>query len=126
MKATTYSYRCYSTGVKMVGGSLPKDTTLAQAVGYVTRSLQVKALGADRCVYTHNGKPVYVYLALDPSYSEEGKAAMRAYAKAAEQREREAAAMQERLEDEVENLVRKVGSVAAAIEALKSVGVADE
>ncbi len=122
MKATTYSYRCYSTGEKIVGGSIPRDTSLDEAVLYATRQLKVKAFGVDRCAFTHNDKPVYVYLTLDPSQTELGKSEMRLYAKRIAEREAEEGRLRERLDKAVDSLVLQAGGVEAAIKALKLAG----
>lgn len=122
MKATTYSYRCYNTGEKLVGGSIPRNTSMDQAVDYITHTLRVEALGPDRCAFLYNGKRVHVYLSLDPTQTEKGMEAMRLYRKRIEEREREEGRMQERLDQAVGTLVRQAGGIEAAIKALKLAG----
>lgn len=122
MKATTYSYRCYRTGGKILGGSIPANTTLEEASDYATKHLQIEALGPDRCCFLHNGKRVYAFLTLDPTQTAKGKAAMRTYAEAVERREREAERLQLDFNKEVERFVRRAGSLEIAQRVLKEAG----
>lgn len=91
MKATCYHFRDMK-GPKIVGGSLgmSRPLTLDEGAAQVVAMLDVSVTTSGRVRFTHKGSEVYAYLSLDPSETEKGKAAKRAWLAAREAENREA------------------------------------
>jgi hypothetical protein len=103
MKATCYHYRNQS-GDKIVGGSLPNGIDLNAAADRLIAGLDVVVMSSGRLSFADKGRPVWVYLSVDPTDTDKGKAALRAHRAQLDKDAAAAAAMRDDLDDLVDRL----------------------
>ena len=111
MKATTYQLRSINGGQLVLGGSLPRDLTLDQAADWlVHKDTQFTVSNSGVLYFTYGHSPVLVYLAVDPTQTEQGKTFLKAWRD--EKRSREDALAEQNLEAEreIEDLVESLGA----------------
>lgn len=80
MKATCYHLRSARTGLKVLGGSISSGgMNLDQAAEHLMNTLPVHVSESGHVYFTHRGSPVFAYLSVDPSETEKGRAALKAW-----------------------------------------------
>lgn len=112
MKTTCYHARGQND-VKTVGGTL-KYATLDDGAKFVESCFDVMVLPSGRVSFAQNGKPVFVYLSVDPAQTEKGRAAIAADSAQRAARHAEIKAR----ETELQDLIDSIG-VDAALSKLK-------
>lgn len=113
MKATTYQLRTL-TGEKTQAGSIGLSTRggldLDEAANELTARLDVIVLPSGHVSFASNGKPVNLYLAIDPAETEKGRAALAAHRQAQEAANRAAAEKEASIADELQEAIDGIGA----------------
>lgn len=112
MKATTYHYRDLN-GKLVQAGSLGPEWSLDDGAKIATRGLGFMMMPSGGLRYEHKGKPVSVYLYLDPNTTDEGKQFLRDHRREQERLKRLHTQKVEEvmlLADELIPLFEKIGS----------------
>lgn len=111
MKATCYHMR-NMIGVKVLGGSLSMAHAidLNTAAAKLTAELQIVVLPSGRLSYAKDGTAVWVYLSLDPSETDKGKAVLRAHIEARDAADRKERDLAEAQDEAVNDAVAELGA----------------
>ena len=114
MKPTCFHLRRVSDNVKVVGGTVPKScATLDEAAEWLSEGAPVVVSNTGSVQFTYGGTPVYAYLSVDPSETEQGKEALRQWRIEKRNRDEAEAKHNADLERELEDLVGSIGIEAA-------------
>lgn len=114
MKATCYHIRD-AKGQKVLGGTLSMSSSLDMnaAAERLVAELELGVTNSGRLTFVRGGAPVAVYLSVDPSDSDRGRAVLRSHREA---REREQVALRDKEEAqqaELDALLSELGTEAA-------------
>lgn len=96
MKTTCYHARGMN-GAKTVGGSL-SYSSLDEGARFIESQFDVIVQPSGRVTFAQGGKPVDVYLSVDPAQTEKGRAAIAADRAARNERQREIDAQESELQ----------------------------
>lgn len=122
MKATTYHIRSMD-GTKLVGGTIgmgmPID--LNAAADRLLEEVELGITNSGRVTFMKDGRPVYVYLSVDPGETAKGKALLRAHNEAMAIRQAEAEAKEAARSEQLQSMIDSLGGVENAIAALAKV-----
>lgn len=118
MLASCYHYRDMA-GNKVLGGSVAGQMDLNAAAIQQTVQLEIIVMNSGRLSYAYKGKPVGVYLSLDPSETEKGRAVRESHLLAIEMAHNASVESQKAQDLELQNEVNKLG-IEKAIELLKA------
>lgn len=125
MKATCFHMRDMN-GQKVVGGTLSMNshegTDLNAAADHLTNELDVIVMPSGSVSFARAGKPVWVYLSVDPTQTAKGREALRAHEQSSAEAARIAAEEEEERSRALEAAVAAVG-YDKAMALLKSAGV---
>ena len=111
MKATCYHARDRN-GHRVRGGSLgggEAGESLDNAADRLTKEYDIIVMGSGRLSYAIAGKPVWLYLSVDPTNTAKGKAVKAEAVRIAEEREAAHAAIAEAEQEELDEAISALG-----------------